>query len=116
MSETPVVPAHVLPTTPMGRLLCDLLARAPKMQNGDGSIDETQTPAMKCQVMLRGGGQIAGILAPMHSGMLKMLIVGPSSKDSKVPAAVEAYFMPEDLLTVVVDVDIKPQMKSNLII
>jgi hypothetical protein len=105
----------LIPDSILGRKLIRLLLDAPKLENPDGTPDTTQTPALKCQVMLRGGGQIGGVLAPAGEvGLMKMLIVGKDQRDPRTPVAVEVYFNCDDLLAVVVDVDMKPAVKSGL--
>lgn len=108
---TKVGDIETAPSTPIAAVIDRLLAEAPKLENPDGTRDESQAPAMMCHVLLRAQVQpLYGSLSPDPSGALRMLTpTKVQHPGDPVPRDIllEQFFEVEDVVAVMVEREVK---------
>lgn len=89
------------------RLIARLLEGAPQLKNIDGSVDESQAPAVECHVLLRGAPTpLYGSLSTTPEGCLRML--APATVDNK-PSLLEHHFDVSDVVDIMVVREVKAE-------
>jgi len=94
VGELPDCHVRIMATT-----LDRLFAAAPKMRNADGSVDETQAPALECFICLRSGSSFQGALSRTPEGGFRLL---SPNKLQNEDVLVEHFFVLDDICDVAV--------------
>lgn len=102
---------------PMQQLLGRLFAEAPKLTDGKGHEVPGQAPALPfCQVTLKSGAQLQGVLSTTPEGLYKVGIPGtmPAGRGEKA-VLVENFFDLSDVALLSVPRDLETKVASGIV-